>query len=40
LGRREFVRCGPLVDGDFRDAATLDALLRAYRSEWSTQAPI
>jgi UDP-arabinose 4-epimerase len=31
LGHREFVRWGPLVEGDIRDAAAVEALFRANR---------
>ena len=31
FGHREFVRWGPLIEGDIRDAAALDAVFSAYR---------
>jgi UDP-arabinose 4-epimerase len=31
FGHREFVRWGPLIEGDVRDGAALDAVLSAYR---------
>jgi UDP-glucose-4-epimerase GalE len=31
FGNREFVRWGPLIEGDIRDAAALDAAFRAHR---------
>jgi len=31
FGHREFVRWGPLIEGDVRDSAALDAVLSAYR---------
>lgn len=31
FGNREFVRWGPLIEGDIRDAAALDAVFRAHR---------
>ena len=31
FGHREFVRWGPLIEGDIRDAAALDAVFSDYR---------
>ena len=31
FGHREFVRWGPLIEGDIRDRAALDAVFSAYR---------
>src|SRR5262245_3594637 len=31
FGHREFVRWGPLAEGDIRDASALDAVFSAYR---------
>ena len=31
FGHREFVRWGPLIEGDIRDAAALDAVFRDHR---------
>ena len=33
FGHREFVRWGPLIEGDIRNAAALDAVFSAYRFE-------